>query len=233
MQSNTSGAILIDGLAFPSVSKILVSDPKRKTFYKSRGAKRKQGSLDSDSVSTGRHRGESLHEAFAQFITTGECDVPEIYLPYWDNLYSFISPLNIQPVWAEKPLLPEHQHFTSGETSVIWSTKDKFLGKPDLIGNIEGVNAVVEIKTSRTPYSKSFDHRKFIAYGEFYSYAHSAMQVAAYTKAWTERTKQKIDVGIVINVMPDGLQFFTVEYPEMQLRLKNFRALAREYHKVH
>lgn len=48
-----------------------------------------------------------------------------------------------------------------------------------------------------------------------------------------ECTKQKIDVGIVINVMPDGLQFFTIKYLEMQLRLKNFRTLAREYHKVH
>ena len=121
MQSNNSGAILIDGVSYPSVSKILASDPRRKKFYQSRAAQRKKQGLDSDSVKMGQHRGTSLHAAFSQYITTGECDVPDIYLDYWDQLYSFIHPLNIQPTWAEVPLREEHQHFTQGDTSVIWS----------------------------------------------------------------------------------------------------------------
>ena len=233
MQSNNS-YITIDGRSdYASVSKILQSDPRRKTFYKSRGAKRKQGSLDSDTTATGRHRGTSLHACFAQYITTGECDIPEIYFDYWDQLYSFISTLKIDAYWVEQPTRDCYSHFTNGDTSCIWSTKYKYLGNPDFIGKIEGVNVVAEIKTSRTPYSKNFDHRKFINFSEFYNYSYAAMQCASYAAAWSERTGEKIDCGIVINVMPDALQFFTIEYPEMQLRLKNFRKLARDYHKSH
>ncbi len=65
MQSNPF-AITIDGEQYPSVSKILQSDPKRKTYFKSVGARRKQAFKDGDAAATGRHRGDSLHEAFAQ-----------------------------------------------------------------------------------------------------------------------------------------------------------------------
>lgn len=234
MQSNNQGGILIDGdPCYVSVSKILQSDPKRKTYYKSIGAKRKQDFKDGDAAVTGRHRGTSLHETFSQYITTGECDIAPIYLDYWQHLYDFIKPLKIVPSWAEVPLLPQHQHFTQGDTSCIWSKKGKWLGKPDLIARIEGCNAVVEIKTSNHPYSKSFDTRQFLRYSEFFSYAYAAMQCSAYKQCWEERTGESIDVGIVLNVMSDGLQMFVIEYPELKLRLKNFRALASEYHKSH
>ena len=232
MQSNPY-AITIDGEQYPSVSKILQSNPKRKTYYKSVGARRKQAFKDGDAAAAGKHRGDSLHEAFAQYITTGECDVSPVYMEFWNHLYQFITPFNVKPVWAEAPLLTEHQHFTNNETSCIWSKKGKWLGKPDLIANFEGVNAVIEIKTSNHPYSKSFDRSQFLKYGEFYSYAYAAMQTAAYSQCWEECTGETIDAGIVLNVMRDGLQMFVVEHPEMQLRLKNFRKLAKDYHAAH
>lgn len=233
MQSKySSSAILIDGAAYPSVTRILTSDPKRKTYYQSRGLHRKQTSFDGDGAATGRHRGTSLHEAFAEYMTTGHCDVPPIYYSYWEQLQSVISSLQVGPIlWAEAPMLPEHSHFTSGETSCIWSTKHKYLGKPDLIASLGGVPCVWEIKTSRSHYCRNYDRRNFGSYGSWFSYAHSAMQTSAYAAAWNERTGADIHTGVVINVMPDDAQLFIVERTEMNTRFNNFKKLAKAYHK--
>ena len=88
MQSNPF-AITIDGKQYPSVSKILQSDPERKTYYKSVGARRKQAFKDGDAAATARRRGDSLHEAFAQYVTTGECDVSHVYMEFWNHLCQF------------------------------------------------------------------------------------------------------------------------------------------------
>ena len=233
MQSNISGGILIDGCAYPSVTKILTSDPKRKSYYKSRAVQNKQKRIDGDGRAVGMHRGISLHETFANFITTGEADCAPIYYSYWTNLLDVVSQIDIEPIWAERPLLPEHSKFTDGATAVIWSTKHKFLGKPDLIGSFGGVPAVCEIKTSTQLFTKNYNHKQFTTYSEWMPYAHSAMQVASYASAWNERTGDNINTGLVINVTPETAQLFIIEAPEMESRFKNFKKLARDFHKAH
>ena len=232
MQSNPSGGILIDGSAYPSVTKILTSDPKRKTFYKAQAVKRKKQAFDGVGRAVGMHRGTSLHETFANYITTGECDCAPIYYSYWQNLLDVVSRIDIDPIWAERPLLPEHSKFTDGETSVIWSKKHKFLGKPDLIGLFGGVPAVCEIKTSTDLFTKNYDRRNFATYSQWMPYSHSAMQVASYAAAWNERTGDNINTGIVINVTPETAQLFIIDAPEMQSRFTNFRKLCRDFHKL-
>ena len=231
MESNNKGPILIDGSAYPSVSKILSSDPKRKSFFKAKALKKKQTAFDSDSRTTGLHRGTSLHETFASYITTGDANIPPIYYRYWDQLFKLVSGIEIQPIWAEKPLLPEHSHFTNGDTSVIWSKKYKYLGTPDLIARVGGVLCVVEIKTSRDYYTKNYDRRNFATYSQWLPYYSAATQVSAYASAWNECTEDNIDTGLVINVTEDDSQLFVVEAPEMKTRFTAFKKLVREYHK--
>ena len=231
MQSTFSGGILIDGLHLPSVTKVLQHDPKRKLFYKSQAAKKKQTNYDADSSATGQHRGTTLHACFADYITTGSCDVPEIYLPYWDQLYGLVSRLDITNIlWAERPLSDKYSQFSCGDVHCIWSNKHKFMGKPDLIASVGGVPAVWEIKTSRSPYCTRYDNRKFRSYGNWFNYAHAAMQVSAYTHAFNEHTDLGIETGIVINVMPNDVQLFIVEKPELKTRYANFRKLLKAYY---
>ena len=232
MQSTFSGGILIDGESLPSVTQVLQSDPKRKVYYQSQAVKRKQTSYDADSSATGRHRGTTLHACFADYITTGQCDVPDIYLPYWNQLFGLVSRLDIDNIlWAEQPMHPRYSQFSSGDVSCIWSKKHKYMGKPDLIASIGGVPAVWEIKSSRSHYCTKYDRKQFRSYGSWFSYAHSAMQVPAYASAWNEHTDSNITTGIVLNVMPDDIQLFVIEQPEMKTRFTNFRKLLREYHK--
>ena len=99
MQSNPY-AITIDGEQYPSVSKILQSDPKRKTYYKSVGARRKQAFKDGDAAATGRHRGDSLHAAFAQYITTGEAARPSALLQQLSRKACSFNPSRCDPAVA-------------------------------------------------------------------------------------------------------------------------------------
>ncbi len=220
---------LVDGVAYPSVSTILASDPKRKTFFKSRGARGVQPNDDSRRTST--QRGITLHKCFNDYLLTGEADIPPIYLDYWRQLQEAIGCMTIKPIWAEGPILPKHQHFRNGNKSLIWSKRHRYLGCPDLIGNFEGVDAVCEIKTSKSPYTKNYDRNDFRSYGSWFSYYSSALQVASYSGAWAEATGNRINTGLVINVMPDSYQLFIIEGPEMKSRLTKFRSLAKDYHK--
>ena len=232
MQSNNHGPILVDGECYPSVSKILASDPKKKSFYKSRGLKKRTRSPgSSETVEAGRIRGRSLHECFSDYITTGEADVPPLYYEHWAQLHELISSFDITDLqWAERPLAPEHSKFQQGDTAVIYSKKSKYLGKPDLIASLGGVPCIWEIKTSNDLYSKNYDYTKFISYSSFLPYCHAALQVGAYRKAWAECTGQQIDTGIIINVTKNDSQLFIVERPELLSRQKSFTKLAKDYH---
>ena len=232
MQSTLSGGILIDGMRLASVTSVLQHDPRRKTFYKSQAVKKKQTNFDGDTAATGQHRGTTLHACFADYITTGSCDVPEIYLPYWEQLYGLVSRLDITDIlWAEKPMSDKYSQFSCGDVHCIWSNKHKYMGKPDLIASVGGVPAVWEIKTSRSHYCTRYDNRQFRSYGSWFSYAHAAMQVSAYSHAFNEQTNADINTGIVINVMPDDVQLFVIEGPELKSRFTNFRKLLKEFYK--
>lgn len=233
MYSHSHSAILVDGIALPSVTKILSTDPKKKSYYKSRGLKRKTEHIDGVSPSVGRHRGVSLHAAFSDFITTGEADVPPIYYSHWEQLQSLVNHLELGPIiWAERPLLEEHSRFQQGDTSAIYSKKYKYLGKPDLIAGLGGCNCVFEIKTSEDLMTKNFNYKQFQTYSQYLPYAHAGAQVASYAHAWTECTGQTIDAGVVINVTSTASQLFILEKPELDTRFKNFKTLARAYHKA-
>ena len=207
MYTSNSSAILVDGLALPSVTKILSTDPKRKSYFKSRGLKRKTDHIDGVSPAVGRHRGTALHEAFSDFITTGECDIPPIYLPHWEQLQSLVSGLSIGPVlWAERPILEKYSHFQQGETSIIYSKKHKYLGKPDLVAHLGGCLCVFEIKTSNDLMTKNYNYKQFATYSQYLPFAHAAAQVASYSHAWTECTGERVDAGIVLNITSDSSQ---------------------------
>ena len=233
MYSHNSSAVLVDGVALPSVTKILASDPKKVSYYKSLGLKRKTTNYDGAGIAVGRHRGISLHSSFNQYLLHGDADIAPCYYKHWDNLYNLVKDWDFTPVWSEAPLLEEHSQFKQGDVSIIYSKKYSYLGNPDFIGGLGGVPIIAELKTGSDVMTKNYDSRRFQTYSQWMPYYSAATQVSSYAQAWKECTKQDITTGVVINVTENDAQFFVVDQPEMSSRFKSFRKLARNYHNAH
>ena len=219
-----------NGNILPSVSSILSSDDKHISRRKSAGIGRSKD--DCIKSSDGRSRGLSIHQSVNRFLLTGETDIDERYLNFWNGIYKQLQILDIHDIYfAERPQKSELSHLANGDYACIWSDRYKFAGIPDLVCNLSGVNCVVEFKTSSHLYTKNYDRRKFKTYHQWYSYSQAATQVSAYGKAFTEQTGIKIEAGIIINATRDDSQLFIVDGDEMSKRFKKFVTLTNKYNK--
>ena len=218
-----------NGLMLPSVSDILASDEKYLTRRKANGLRKTKENIKRSN--DGRCRGLSIHESINQYLLTGEADIHEEYLPFWDGIYKWLRMLDIKPYFAEKPVLDELSFMQQGDFSCLWSDKYKYAGIPDLIGNVSGVDAVVEFKTSNHLYTKNYTRDQFHKYHEWHSFSQAALQAAAYGQAFNEHTDYNINTAIIIVATPTDSQFITVEGDEFNSRLKKFKTMANKYNK--
>lgn len=216
-----------DGTILPSVSTILKSDPKHKTFKKSLGA---AGAEQSRRSLFAKERGLEVHAAARRFIRTGEVDLAEKYFPYWTNIQKSLSLLEPGKIWwADGPADDSLQHLQQGEHSAVWDKQHKYVGCPDLVADCGGVRILAEVKTSDTLFDSTYK-MDFKSYGSFFRFHQASMQVACYISAFEKTTGITIDAGVIVVGTRDESQLFILEKPELQKALKKFLKLAKDFH---
>jgi len=217
-----------DGLILPSVSTILKSDLKRAQARKARGLARSKCNYPSEQYC--RERGLAVHAAARNFFKTGEVDLPEMYFPYWENIYKSLSILDLTSIeWADGPVLESLSHLQQGKHSAVWNTKQKYVGCPDLVADCGGLRMLVEFKTTDEPLIAQYD-MDFKNYSSWWRYHQASMQVASYAKAYEQTTKRAIDVGCIVVGGKDINQLFFLEKPTLKNSLSKFHKLAKEFH---
>ena len=95
---NALAGYIIDGVTYPSISKVIASDSRNKQAAKSAALNPQK--LQAEAM----RRGTAIHSALRSFLTTGEAELTADLMPYWSQLYSVIELLDIKPTWSEGPL---------------------------------------------------------------------------------------------------------------------------------
>lgn len=113
----------LDGKEIPSVSKVL--EPLHSLVY--------SDDIDSLVLAAAAARGTAIHEATEVIDATGGAEVPKKWQGYTDAYHSFLKEHNV--TW----LYTEHQ---------LGSSKYGFAGTVDRIGEIDGNNCILDIKTT-------------------------------------------------------------------------------------
>ena len=218
-----------NGVITPSVSTILKSDSKYKTYRQSLGA---SSAFNTRKDIQARQRGVEVHSAARKFLRTGEVDLPEQYFPYWNNIYKSLALLEPRDVlWADGPNVEKLQHLQQGEHSAVWNSKYKYCGCPDFVAKCNGVSVLGEFKTSDTLFDSTYK-MNFHEYGSFFKYHQASMQLAGYVKAFEQTTGIRIDAGVIIVGTPSDSQLFILEKPQLKKALTKFHKLARDFHKA-
>ena len=225
------GRFTVDGLPYTSVSNIIKTDTKIVQGKKSKALSKTKGSRNKQLSATSR--GIAVHSAVRQLLRTGECELDPAYYDYFSGIQHWLTSLDLDVWWAETPVLDSLQHLENGNSAAVWCEKHRYIGIPDVVGTVGGVNCVIEFKTSDTLYRNNYNFKQFKQYSEWVKYHQAAMQVSAYAHAWKETTGAKIDAGIIINSTPNECQLFIMEGDELKKKLAAFHKLCREYRKIH
>ena len=210
-----------------SVSMILISDAKHKTFKQSIST---AGSDKSRKSLFAKDNGLHVHAAARRFIRTGEVDLAEKYFPYWANIQKSLSLLEPGKIWwADGPADKSLLHLQQGEHAAVWDKECKYVGCPDLVADCNGVRVLAEFKTSDTLFDSTYK-MNFKSYGSFFRYHQASMQLASYIDAFEKTTGITIDAGVIVVGTREESQLFVLEKPELQKALKKFHKLAKDFH---
>lgn len=226
-QNRFHTGFLCDGVQCHSVSKILKSDLKNKTSKKASAVAKSKGLSAYSRFQT--ERGLAVHQAARDFLKHGEIDLPSKYYPYWENIWKSLSILDIVPWWIEGPVVDSLSHLQQGDWSAVWNKRYQYAGSPDLVAKVGGVSCVVEFKTSDLLWQNRYIYKDFKHYTNWHKYNQAAMQVSAYSKAFTETTAIPIDAAIIINATREESQLFVLEKPDLKKHLTKFHTLAKDF----
>ena len=222
-----SGKFAVDGRPYTSVSSIIKTDTKIVQGKKSRAASGKAANLSKHLSATAR--GTAVHKPVRKFIRIGECDLELCYFDYFSGIQDWLSCLDLEPYWAEGPMLEKYQHLQQGPSAAVWCDKYRYIGVPDFVGKLGGVPVVMEFKTSDYLYRDDYDFRQFKQYSDWVRHYNAGMEVAAYANVWNQTTADDIHKGVVINSTPEACQLFIIERDIMKKKLTAFHKLCKEY----
>ena len=217
----------IDGVIYPSVSRVLAAHPKRE-------AARKSAALNPQRLSKAeaQERGTVIHESIKNYLLTGECNLPYEYMGYWEQVQQVLSLLEPKPIWLDGPLTADQAHFQQDGLSCIWSKDLRVQGCPDFLGSVGGVSAVLEWKTGTTLFNSNYDYRNFSSYWPWWKIKISQYQCASYSFCAEECLGFKPEVSIVVNITPDDHQVFIRDHLAFQKDRTQFKKLAKDYFKT-
>ena len=221
---------LCSGLYLPSVTTVLsaTESAKSKAGLKT-WQQNNPGALEAASK-----RGSAIHLGCENYLRGLDPGVPEEYGDFWNGITQYLDWFDILH-WSERPLRPDWYHLRSEDKEVafVWSTKHKYAGCPDLIGEIGGVKVIADFKTSNGPYMNTFPERgDRIGFGGFRKYQKCAQQMAAYRLALEERTGFKCDVALIIVSTPETTQGIFIDGDQMDLYESRFLKRAEQFHKL-
>lgn len=160
-----------EGVFYPSVTTVLQYMPKNKFFE----TWLKDVGHNADIImKRAGEEGTAVHNAVEQLVNGEEVEWMDEYGNARYNLLVWQMILKFADFWTTyKPSLVLSEEF-------LFSDEFKYAGTADLVVDLGGEKWLIDIKTSNS-YHKSFE-----------------LQVAAYAKAYTEMTGEKIDrVGIL------------------------------------
>ncbi len=216
-----------DGVVLPSVSAILKSDSKHKTNRKSNGLRNSEKQSAYESFAT--ERGLAVHAAARSYLRDGEADLEEKFFPFFRNIQSKLEILDLEPYWAEEPVIPQLMHLKNNGCSAVWDNDNRYCGTPDYVGKVGGVPCVIEFKTSDNLYQTQY-HKDFKTYNNWFKFSQAAMQSAAYANAFSKTTGIEVNTAIIIVATRDEGQLFILEGEQFIYQLTKFHKLAKEYH---
>lgn len=223
---NCLSGYAIDGITYPSVSRILASNPKNTIAKKSAGLN--AAALSKEDA---KHRGRSVHQALRQYLMSGETDLDPEFFTYWEQLQQALDLLDLKCSWADGPLTDELARFQNGDHSCIWSKKLRVQGCPDFFGDVGGVSVVGELKTGTIPFTKYFQYGDFKQYWNYFKYQSALLQSSGYAMCLEETVGFKPEAAIIINITPTDNQIFVAESNELSKGKSQFRKLCRDFFK--
>ena len=179
-------------------------------------------------------RGSAIHLGCENYLRGLDPGVPDEYQPFWNGISQYLDWFDTLH-WSERPLRPDWYHLRSDDREVafVWSTKHRYAGCPDLIGEIGGVKVIADFKTSNAPYRSSFpDRGDRMGFGGYRKYTKCAQQMAAYRLALEERTGFKCDVALIIVTTPETTQGIFIDSDQMDLYESRFLKRAKQFHEM-
>jgi len=219
---------LCSGLYLPSVTTVLSSTESEKSKAGLRQwQERNPGALEAAAT-----RGTAIHLGCENYLRGLPPDVPEEYMPFWNGMSQYLDWFDIIH-WSERPLRPDWYHLRSDDKEVafVWSTKHKYAGCPDLIGEIGGVRVIADFKTSTGPYSAVAPQRgDRMGFGGWRKYQKCAQQMAAYRLALEERVGYRCDAALIIVATEETTQAIFIDGDQLDLHESRFLKRAEMFH---
>lgn len=219
---------LCSGIYMPSVTTVLsaTETAKAKAGLKN-WQKNNPGALEEAAT-----RGTAIHLGCENYLRGLDPAVPDAYSGFWRGMSPYLDWFD-EIHWSERPLRPDWNHLRSDDRAVsyVWSTKHKYAGCPDLIGEIGGVKVIADFKTSNGPYSAVFPDRGDAAgYGGFRKFTKCAQQMSAYRLALEERTGYRCDVALIIVSTTETTQGIFIDGDQLDLHESRFLKRCHMFH---
>lgn len=218
---------LCSGIYLPSVTTVLSATETEK----SKAGLRNWQINNPGGLEAAAARGTAIHHACENYLRGLDPGVPEEYQEFWNGMSPYLDWFDTIH-WSERPLRKDWYHLRSEDKEVafVWSTKHKYAGCPDLIGEIGGVKVIADFKTSNAPYRNSFpDKGDRMGFGGYRKFGKCAQQLAAYRLALAERTGFKCDVALIIVSTPEISQGIFIDGDQMDLHEARFLKRAKQF----
>ena len=180
---------------FPSVTTVLSTKLDHSGLDEWRN---KVGNAEADKISTqAANRGTAIHDICEKYI---------LGLDYRANQ----MPINMMTFSSIKPILDNNVGKVYGIEYPLWSKKLYTAGTTDMICEFNGINSIVDFKTSKRPKEAKYIESYFL-------------QATCYAMMTEARTKMNIEtINIIIAVDHDEPQLFSrnsYEYRDRVLKL--------------
>ena len=221
---------LCSGLYLPSVTTVLSATETEKSKKGLRTWQQNNpGALEAAAA-----RGSAIHKCCEDYIRGLPIDCADEYQPFWNGMSQYLDWFDIIH-WSERPLRQDWYHLRSDDKEVafVWSTKHRYAGCPDIIGEIGGVKVIADFKTSNGPYMNTFpDRGDRMGFGGFRKYQKCAQQMAAYRLALEERTGFRCDVALIIVTTQETTQGIFIDGDQLDLYESRFIKRAQMFHEI-
>ena len=168
-------------------------------------------------------RGTAIHYGMEQYLKGNRNpEIAEEYQEFWQGMPKVLNQFDLQQViWAEDPLLPEHQ-FTVASDGIarVWGKDDDgraWAGAPDIIAvSKKGVLTLADLKTSVKPYYRKWptapkgspEWREGI--GGNMKFKKTLKQLAAYDLGIQETLGITVDQAAILVSTPERTQIFKI-----------------------